>query len=90
MKYILVLIVSLGPLVRKCAQEGSELAAQRAGSKMSQQGSKAAIRNADDIIARVAARSTILVNRELQKKNQYVTYVDSTNTFIVDNVNTSK
>jgi hypothetical protein len=90
MKYILVLIVSVGPLVRKCAQEGSELAAQRAGSKMSQQGSKAAIRNTDDIIARVAARSTILVNRELQKKNQYVTYVDSTNTFIVDNVNTSK
>lgn len=90
MKYLLVLILSLGPIVRKCAQEGSELVAKRAGSKVSQQGSKAAIRNTDAIIARVAARSTMLVNRELQKKNQYVTYVDSTNTFIVDNVNTSK
>jgi hypothetical protein len=90
MKYILVLIVSLGPLVRKCAQEGSELAAQRAGRTFARQGTKTFAQNADIALSRVTARSPMLIMRVLNNEKQFVRYIDSTNTFILDNVNARK
>ena len=47
--------------------------------------SKTIVHNADAIIARVATKSTQYYAREFNKENQYVSYIDSTNTFEINN-----
>lgn len=91
MKYILFIILLAGPLIRKVAKEGAEVASQRfgqrAGRSMSQQGSKTFARSAEIALSRVTARSPMLIMRVLNNEKQFVRYIDSTNTFILDNVN---
>ncbi len=85
MKYSILVILSLAPILRKCAQEGAEQGSKRIGRKVAENGSKTIVHNTDAIVARVAAKTSQYFARDFSKENQYVTYVDSTNTFEINN-----
>ena len=85
MKYSILVILSLAPLLKKCAQEAAEQGSKKIGREAIENGSKTIVHNADAIVARVAAKSTQYYAREFNKENQYVSYIDSTNTFEINN-----
>jgi len=84
MKYSIVVILFLAPLIKKCSQEGAEQGV-KIGREALENGSKTIVHNADAIVARVAAKSTQYFARYFNKENQNVSYIDSTNTFEINN-----
>jgi hypothetical protein len=85
MKYSILVILSLAPILRKCAQEGAEQGSKKIGREVAENGSKTILHNADAIVARVAAKTAQYYARDFNNENQYVSYVDSTNTFEINN-----
>ena len=86
MKYSIFIILSLAPIFRKCAQLGAKQGSKRIVREVAKKGSKKTIiNNSDAIVARVVARTYLYYNRDFNKENQYVSYVDSTNTFEINN-----
>lgn len=86
MKYsMLVFFLSLAPLLKKCVQEGIEQGSKRVGREAAENSSKKIVYNSKDIISRVAARNAQYYARDFNNENQYVSYIDSTNTFEINN-----
>jgi hypothetical protein len=85
MKYSILVILSLAPLLKKCAQEGAEQGSKRVGRNVLVNSSNNIALNSDVIVARIAAKSSRYFNNDFNKENQNVSCIDSTNTFIISN-----
>ena len=85
MKYSILVILSLAPIIRKCSQEVAEQGSKKIGREAIENGSKSTVLNADAIVARVTAKSVQYYTRNFSKENKYVSYIDSTNTFVINN-----
>jgi hypothetical protein len=85
MKFSFLFIFALAGLLRKCAQEGIEQGTKVSGRKAIEQSSKNVVRNSDVVLANISAKTILYYNVNLNKENKNVSYIDSTNTFIITN-----
>jgi len=85
MKYSLIILISVAPLLRKCAEEGAEQGVKRGGREVAVEGAGALAKNYVEIVTRVSAKSSRYFANDLNDENRNVSYIESTNTFVISN-----